>query len=1833
MLKFKKVKYSLLTLVLLIFSLVVSVKLPSNDASKTQAFDPIATCQGIANDENNNKLVKNGAVEYYHTLLKYDVQLGDTANTVNVASTTGQGILFSGVKLSEVQGAIVDYAHGSKYLKIQVPKSFQDSLGENPTLEVINGTRFENYYLDSCSFTLINNKWKKSIQQTYEGLEWNDIGYGYFEGKNGVLIKFNQYLSTNSNEYNGGIQSTNFASTIGENIYVGGKKLSTLPGAMVNYHSQYFLFIYCDGMSAYRTINIPEGTRFLDSILPEINLYYKDTSTKWTVGLNTNTNVTYSSIVWNDVGYETYKDKNGILIEFSDNLSSIQYERDGGIREVNFAPIVGDQIYLGGNKLSSLPGAFVGYYCLKNLFIYADNMPSYRTLQIIEGTKILNAILPEVNLYYKDKTNKWTIGTQELQSVTYTGIVWNDIGYEYYADKKGLLLSFSGNLSKFQEEYDGGIRSIDFSQSTGEHIYLGGAKLSTLPGAFVSYHCLNNLFIYADNMSSYRTFKIEGNTSFLDAILPEVNLNYTKDDKWSSTEKEYESVIFSELVWNNVGYEYYVDMKGVLISFDANLSKIQSEFDGGIQALNFASSLGQHIYLGSEPLSSVSGAFVSYHSQNLLFIYAPTMTSVADLRIESTNFLDVTLPDLELYFNGSKWTTQYIPLEDLAICQGIANDENNNKQVTDGGKPYYHTLLKYDVDLGTTANTTNVVSTTGEGILLNGVKLSQINGAKIDYAHGTKYLHILIPKEYQDSLTGQIILETIYGTHFESKYIDYAKFVLQNGKWSTYKEPEKVKFSSILWNNSGKDVYEGKNGILISYSANLSNGPSESKGSMKTVNLVNEEIGSKIKLDGTALKDITDAEVMYYGSSFIWVYVPNMTSYNDLTIESFTFFNSFLPNSQFSLFDNKWAESYKVTNYINGVKTIKTYKAKEKIVINEEYFADLFNVNLDIKLVSFKIGDKIYKPGDEFTVNSNVEVNATVVGFQTTSGAAIKMNPSSEMRFESKIDKETYDYLLTKYGSSNVKTGTYIVSKALLGLETIDSYFASHVDYTDVVNESFVNSSTAEEDGYYQYFGTLTGIVPEYYTNEYVGIGYIKVTDDDNSFVVYGGDEVNSHTRSAFEVVKRAYDSYEIDSNPNKALNSYLDGIVSLVGTDEGIEIESVVDGYVSPYLISFNSSTNEYEISGNSNIKTVLFNGKNITDNQNVIVNAKGKPNKIVDYSLNVSGGNSMLKFKLSPISEASTLVDFLVEMPLDREMKILQLTDTQIIDSSQMRSADRLGQEAKEKWGRGTMDKNCFNHMQELIDKENPDLILFTGDIIYGEFDDSGEILTEIVDFMESLGIPWAPIFGNHDNESKKGVDWQCALFENAEHCLFKQGNLTGNGNYSIGLIDSEGKIRRTIYMLDSNGCLRGAGLGQDQLDWVNNTSNAIDSAYGEKIPAFMCFHIPSIDFRTAFMGKYHFAAGDSFNLDEIGQDGDYGQKNENLSIFDASIETNLKNANVDGVFAGHDHVNNYSILYNGIRYTYGTKTGIYDYYNSTELGGTLIRLNKEGQFEVTPTYLDENEIVSKQARETKITVMSDIHHDTANYGGFYCLKSLNKLRTILQNSQDSRFLISLGDIVNSQDGSFRNYYDVMAVMKEFGLNIFNSNGTEYEEGGRMMYNLLGNHEVAYDRKELFKDYAPYVEGVGSTAVFKYEDLMFVAVDALFTRDGYDDPEHMLTCTEFMIPDNEINYLKNQVSAQMDASVKGIVWISHIALQDIDVTSKGKLLNELKFYDLPMTVFEGHTHVEKYQELKDEQGKVYCQVYTLPAVVLYDNYPYYDVIFRDGKIWCVDKHNGELK
>lgn len=346
------------------------------------------------------------------------------------------------------------------------------------------------------------------------------------------------------------------------------------------------------------------------------------------------------------------------------------------------------------------------------------------------------------------------------------------------------------------------------------------------------------------------------------------------------------------------------------------------------------------------------------------------------------------------------------------------------------------------------------------------------------------------------------------------------------------------------------------------------------------------------------------------------------------------------------------------------------------------------------------------------------------------------------------------------------------------------------------------------------------------------------------------------------------------------------------------------------------------------------------------------------------------------SEIENVFDAVDFTVNVPEGREPVVLHITDMQIIDSSQERSSDRLGSTAYEYWGKDKKNDRCYNYLREIITETDPDLIIITGDLVYGEFDDNGESLIELIEFMESFDIPWAPVFGNHDNESKKGVDWQCEQLENAENCLFLQRTLTGNGNYTVGIKQGD-KLTRVFFMMDSNGCggaseeslanrhtKTSVGFGKDQMDWYTSLAKNI-TRLSPDTKLSMAFHIQLSVFGDAF-AKYGTDGKTQAHIDQLENknEGDFGFIGAAMKgpwDSDKSVFNGLKELGFDSILVGHEHANSASIVYEGIRLQYGMKCSAYDrlnyissdgriestYYstNTPWIGGTVMKLDPNG------------------------------------------------------------------------------------------------------------------------------------------------------------------------------------------------------------------------------------------------------------------------------------------------
>ena len=324
---------------------------------------------------------------------------------------------------------------------------------------------------------------------------------------------------------------------------------------------------------------------------------------------------------------------------------------------------------------------------------------------------------------------------------------------------------------------------------------------------------------------------------------------------------------------------------------------------------------------------------------------------------------------------------------------------------------------------------------------------------------------------------------------------------------------------------------------------------------------------------------------------------------------------------------------------------------------------------------------------------------------------------------------------------------------------------------------------------------------------------------------------------------------------------------------------------------------------------------------------------------------------------------VDFVLDFPEGEEITIIQLSDMQMQDYYGARNETRVRQTHNAFFNGMSIDHQVrvWQYVDEAVAAAQPDIIVLIGDNVYGELDNDGEMWTEMCEKIDSYGVPWLVVFGNHDNESAKGVMWQIEQLNNTKHCIFKQGNVTGNSNYNV-LITQGGKAKYLFYMLDTNGCrvvesnpgegmmpdnididkiTQTQGLADDQIKWMHETAQKAFGKVGE-IPVLIFMHIPSIEYEEAAVSKY----SDKYSVYPFcpGIEGDFGTSYSSYSGFSTNryFWNVAKAIGCKGIFVGHLHKVATSIVYEGIRLTHGIKTGTYDSHSEDLLGATKISLS---------------------------------------------------------------------------------------------------------------------------------------------------------------------------------------------------------------------------------------------------------------------------------------------------
>lgn len=268
------------------------------------------------------------------------------------------------------------------------------------------------------------------------------------------------------------------------------------------------------------------------------------------------------------------------------------------------------------------------------------------------------------------------------------------------------------------------------------------------------------------------------------------------------------------------------------------------------------------------------------------------------------------------------------------------------------------------------------------------------------------------------------------------------------------------------------------------------------------------------------------------------------------------------------------------------------------------------------------------------------------------------------------------------------------------------------------------------------------------------------------------------------------------------------------------------------------------------------------------------------------------------------------------------------------------------------------------KLIEANDPDLITLSGDNAWGTV-----AYLELINWLDSYGIPWAPVMGNHDGQGCISEFWVAYHLANAEHCLFEFGPKDmGYGNYIINVTE-DGDIVHTFFMMDTHDnaeftledgtVVEGYDhLWENQLLWYEWAVNGIEDLAGHPVESTAIMHIPVYEYIEAWEMVSITNPDGTSKLNPEYADIASGERGEvccpapvNNGFFSLCKEL----GSTKTIVVGHDHVNDFVVDYQGITLAYAVKTGFGCYYDPDIIGGTTIAINDKGEAELTQHYYD--------------------------------------------------------------------------------------------------------------------------------------------------------------------------------------------------------------------------------------------------------------------------------------
>ncbi len=297
----------------------------------------------------------------------------------------------------------------------------------------------------------------------------------------------------------------------------------------------------------------------------------------------------------------------------------------------------------------------------------------------------------------------------------------------------------------------------------------------------------------------------------------------------------------------------------------------------------------------------------------------------------------------------------------------------------------------------------------------------------------------------------------------------------------------------------------------------------------------------------------------------------------------------------------------------------------------------------------------------------------------------------------------------------------------------------------------------------------------------------------------------------------------------------------------------------------------------------------------------------------------------------------------------------------------------------------KTMVRMLDTAYDTYKPDLVVLTGDNVLGNHlcdarigsrivikDKAGEAralrtaIAHIASPLQKRNIPFAMIYGNHDDRNRLSKDEQADMYR-AYSCNIGLDAVDSGDcdTYNIPIYSYDGeRVAFNIWMLDS------AWLDKEQdkcfemvkpqaIEWYKNKSKELKAANGGKpVPSLMFQHIPMQEILQLieecpkdYKGAVKGPDGKFFKLKD-GVKGYFSEYPGVVSEGNGQFEAMKECGDVKAVVFGHDHPNSFEGTIEGIDFIQ-TSCASFRCYGDRTRGVRVFDLYEDGTYETASYY----------------------------------------------------------------------------------------------------------------------------------------------------------------------------------------------------------------------------------------------------------------------------------------